>query len=178
MSPQALTAVVVVLVLVALATFGLAWWRSRSARLAQAATAPPHPTVPPQAMLTYLADAVNNLNHEMRSCEIAEWFVTRLVAQAMVRLEGRVPCDRAAAAFDTTAIANAVPGANDVTRAEVARSLQTLVRETARRVCGEGGVVTASDMADGLRESLAFCAPPDGQLLALYPLKSRVPLPA
>lgn len=129
-------------------------------------------------LLSRLAEVINNLNYETRSCEIGQWFVDRLAGQAMTK--GEMQCGDVPRHFDFKSIADAVPGAMEVTRERTQLALKKLVLEAARRACpdGSGGALTGTDLARVLRSAMEHCRPPNGRLLDLYPLQSRVPLPA
>lgn len=130
-----------------------------------------------ERMMERLAEIINLLDAGTRSCEIGVWFINRLAAQAMTKSRA-VACDKAATdMLDLRAIANAVPGANEVTRNELVLSLSKFVTAAARRACDRSGNVTGPDLARVMRESDRFCTAPDGALLRLYPPKSRIPLP-
>lgn len=130
-----------------------------------------------ERMMERLAEIINLLDAGTRSCEIGVWFINRIAAQAMTKSQA-VACDKAAAdMLDLRAIANAVPGANEVTRTELVVSLTKFVTAAARRACDRFGTVTGPDLARAVQESARFCTAPNGALLTLYPAASRIPLP-
>lgn len=140
-------------------------------------TPPPPPSSPPDKLLSRLAAAVNNLNYEVRSCEVAQWFVNRLAGQAM--MQDTLRCPAAHAAFDYKSIAAAVPGSSrEQTRRATVQALRRFVKQAVKRACGSDGMVSGAVLAGVIRSASQYCTPPSGQLLALYPLQSRVPLPA
>ncbi len=129
-------------------------------------------------LLSRLAEVINNLNYETRSCEIGQWFIDRLAGQAMTK--GEMQCGDVLRHLDFKSIADAVPGAMEVTRQRTQLALKKLVLEAARRPCQDSsdGAFTGTDLARVLRSAMEHCHPPNGRLLDLYPLRSRVPLPA
>jgi hypothetical protein len=120
-----------------------------------------------------LAALVNSLDADMRSIEIGSWFVSRLRAQIMAKVDP-VRCD---AFLDLGGIADAVPGANALTKSEIVARLQRLV-DVLFASCK--GSTTKSELVRALDsfEDSAF-HPRTGILLAMpgYSAKSPRPLP-
>ena len=140
---------------------------------------------PPGRALTnadkIIARLINAADHDMRSVELGRWFV-RQVRSASAAI---APGDCTPEAFPLAAIADRVPGANAVTKAELANHLADLVRE-ACAVAGARGDIAATllDFEIGaLGPADGQTAKPDqaaGLLLGMpgYALTSPVPLPA
>lgn len=124
-----------------------------------------------------LAALVNAVDADMRSLELGRWYVRRL--QTAVAALPYVDCATVAEAIDYAAIARDVPGANDVTRREVARLLRQLV-EDATYKCPDR-ILDAAQFANVLAGYgvLAFDRR-DGLLWGMpgYTARSRLRLPA
>lgn len=153
---------------VVLALVGALWWTSRSAIVRPGML----PYRPPKNSDGLLAALINNLDADMRSIEIGSWFVGRLRAQILAKTDP-VNCD---ASFDLPSIADAIPGANPLTKAGTIVRLQKLVAELFK---GCEGQTTKAALVRTLNafEDDAF-KPGSGLLLSMpYSLKSPVPLP-
>ncbi len=120
-----------------------------------------------------LAKVINSLDTDMRSIEIGSWFLSRLRAQILAKPDP-IRCDTF---IDLADIANAVPGANVVTKSEIIKRLQRVVDFMFK---GCGGSMTKAELVRVLDayEDSAF-HPRTGLLLSMpgYSLKSSKPLP-
>lgn len=140
--------------------------------------APQPPSRTPTKPDKLLAALVNNLNADMRSVEIGTWFLKRLAAQAMTK--DVIKCTDQNT-FDYFAIANAIPGANDVTKQMTVKGLRALVDTVLQKYCDGDTTTIAPDQFINEMESYARSAfGPDGVLLGMngYSMKSRLPLPS
>lgn len=133
------------------------------------------PTSRPPRLLHTLSNVVNNLNADTRSCEIASWFVDKLVAQA-VQMDA-LTCESAHLSFDLEGIVQRIPGANEVTKRATVKALADLVMAAVEQSCNAYGAVSGEKLAESLRGAKQFCLAPAGTLLSLYPAKSSVALP-
>jgi hypothetical protein len=177
-----------VLAVVALLVF-IWYWRRKPASAVPAQSEKPvnaiavPPAVAPSRSDKIVASLINNLNSDMRSLEIGHWFFGRLRAQTLARgSDAAVKC--ADDYFDLRAIADAVPGANDVTKAATVKSLRALVDEAKRPMCG-GGAAMGDVQRDVFIATLnkfeaSALAPGRGVLLGMpgYTERSRLPLPS
>lgn len=114
---------------------------------------------------------INAVNHDMRSLELARWFIAQLASSAA---NSQFACGKGDA-LDVAAIAAKVPGANEVTRAELAAHLGDLVREACARK-----PQTPREFAAVLREfGDSAYHPVHGILKGMpgYSVGSSVPLP-
>lgn len=114
---------------------------------------------------------INAVNHDMRSLELARWFIAQLASSAA---DGQYACGKGDS-LDVAAIAAKVPGANEVTRAELAAHLGDLVREACARK-----PQTPREFAAVLREfGDSAYHPVHGILKGMpgYSVGSSVPLP-
>lgn len=114
MRSRTVFAVVAMVVLAA----ALAWWVRRR----RAAAGPGKLT----GALPIIASMLNVLNYDMRSPETGRALLTRLQAEV---------ADKGCEGVDYAGIAASVPGANDVTRAELQKHLRSLVDYS----CAAGG---------------------------------------
>ena len=145
-------AVVVVAVAVVAVALWWSWWMSK-------------PSVPSPAD-DVLARLLNSTDADVRSLELARWFVAKLRAQLPT---GPTPCGKVADVFDYGAIADAVPGINHVSKRETVRNLRALVAQAGRQAC-DGAFATRAALVGALERSLRGLRGP-------YPEKSRTPLP-
>jgi hypothetical protein len=152
---------------VVLALAGALWWTSRPAIVR-----PGVPYRPPKNSDGLLAALINNLDADMRSIEIGSWFVGRLRAQILAKTDP-VKCD---ASFDLPSIADAIPGANPITKAGAIVRLQRLVTELFKGCEGQTTKAALVRTLDAFEDD-AF-KPGSGLLLSMpYSLKSPKPLP-
>jgi hypothetical protein len=178
----------VAIVVILLVFIGRRYWRTPDKQT----TAAPQPAinvvaVPPVANVVrsdkIVASLINNLNADMRSLEIGRWFFKRLRAQTLAQA-GTAAINCGNDYFNLAAIADAVPGANDVTKAATAKALRVLVDEAKRPHCGGGAAMKDIPRDTFIKtlnefEALAL-APGRGVLLGMpgYSEKSRLPLPS
>jgi hypothetical protein len=136
--------------------------------------------MPPPLLLAYLASVVNLLDADMRSCEIANWFVYRLAKQARrLTADTMLPCsDAVNAVFDIDEIVREVPRANEVTRKALNQALTKFAEVAVVQACDLMGYVTGATLVTSVEEASKYCANPCGTLLNLYRAKSPLPLPA
>lgn len=163
---------ILVVAAAAVALVALLWWIKSSRDAAIAPRPAVSPYRPPKISDALLSSLINNLDSDMRSVEIGSWFVGRLRAQILAQPDP-VKCD---ATFDLASIANAIPGANPVTKAETIVRLQRLVTELFK---GCEGQMSRAALVRTLNafEDDAF-KPGSGLLLSMpYSLKSSKPLP-
>ena len=151
------------------------WWIKSSGERAAAAIAPRPALVPyrpPKVSDGLLSSLINNLDSDMRSIEIGSWFVGRLRAQILAKTDP-VTCD---ASFDLASIADAIPGANPITKAGAIVRLQKLVTELFKGCQGQTTKAALVRTLDAFEDD-AF-KPGSGLLLSMpYSLKSSRPLP-
>lgn len=120
-----------------------------------------------------IAKVINSLDADMRTIEIGSWFLSRLRAQFLAKTDP-VRCD---AFVDLWDIANAVPGANVVTKSELVKRLQQVVNLMFEGCKGSISKAELVRVLDAYEDS-AF-HPRTGLLLSMtgYSLKSPKPLP-
>jgi hypothetical protein len=163
------------------AVIWLIWWsikRSRNATPAPTSkpTAIPQPAGPVGKRTQLMANAINNLDWNVRSCEAGEWLLRRLAAQAITK--GPFACNRVFEVLNTGAVVSAFPGTNEVTRVQITKDLTDLVSQLADEVCIDGAV-TGQQLADAINGVIKeTCDPRTGTLAKLYiPATSKIRLP-
>lgn len=165
MKTKIVIALVVAIVVAALG--GVLFWKLKNRSETGA------PTRIPSESDSALAALINVLDADMRSIEIGSWFVSRLRAQLLVKTNP-VACDTF---IDLRDIADAVPGANDLTKAEIVVKLRRLVAALFKECGGTTSKELLVRTLDAFEDS-AF-KPGSGVLLTMpgYSLKSSKPLP-
>lgn len=166
MKTKVILALVVVVVAV-LATLGVLFWKSKN----RSEIGVPYRI--PSESDSALAALINVLDADMRSIEIGSWFISRLRAQLLAKTNP-IQCDTF---IDLGNIATAVPGANDVTKAEIIIKLRRLVAALFKGCSGTTTKELLVNTLDAFEDS-AF-KPGSGLLLRMpgYSLKSSKPLP-
>lgn len=131
------------------------WLRLDSPR--PQALPPPRPPTPAEKLVARL---INAMDHDMRSLELGRWFLDQVRRQARERGGCEV--------VDVPGIVARVPGANEVTRAELRKHLTELV-----------ALLCSGGQFDAQLDALARALLPDGLLGGMpgYRLTSARALP-
>ena len=132
-------ALIVAIATAAVALGLLVWWlvARRRRRQRNATAAPPFRKLTTSDRI--IASLVNAVNYDVRSLELARWFVNQLIVEAN---KSKFACDKNSSTIDFAAIAAKVPQANEITQSEVQNHLRELVEEACKQSATHGDFVS------------------------------------
>lgn len=165
--------IIIVVVVLALGGAGLAWWWMKGRK--------PVTGTPQTTNGKLMADVINNLDWNSRTCSMGRQVMQRVVAQARALtpkpVAGKpVPailCSDALGKINIKKVLEGVPNINAVTMKAASKAMDTLLTDVIVRECRDGAI-TGDVLADALEKMTEeTCNPSTGSLLGLY--KSPAP---
>lgn len=169
------TKTVAMIVVAVLVLGGLAWWLLKRKTVPQG--------TPQTVNGKLMADVINNLDWNSRTCSMGRQVMQRAIAQARAltkpAAKGKAPrgivCSDALGKIDIKKVLAGVPNINAITMKAASKAMEFLLTDVIAKECKDGEI-TGKALGDALQKLTdETCNPSTGSLLGLYKLS---PAPA